>query len=186
MTDTLTLTLTLNPGAPPAMSRPPALNIAVRGVPAGQGQLSFLGKGRGARHTNEKSLKPWRRAIVTAATMVAGTHPYAGAKGVPTCPQCGRERKRHGLLDGPLAVHITVTVEQSKASAKRGDLWPDNNTTTDIDHHARAELDALTEAAVWHDDGQVAYLSVAKVFPVTPYPGALSEPGAVIRIWRLT
>lgn len=178
-------TLTLNPGALPAMNHPPALHIAVQGAPAGQGRVSFVGKGR-AIHSNQAELKPWRRAIVTAATTVAGTHPYAGAKGVLTCPQCGRKRSRHGLLDGPLAVHIAVTVEQSKTSAKRGDLWPANSTTTDIDHHARAELDALTEAAVWHDDGQVAYLSVAKVFPVTPYPGALSEPGAVIRIWRLT
>ena len=179
MTDTLTL-------GPPAKDTRPALHLIVRGTPAGQGQVSFLGKGRPAIHTNAARLKPWRRAIVAAATAGAGTHPYAGAKGVPTCPQCGRERKRHGLLDGPLGVHITVTVEQSKASAKRGDLWPANNTTTDIDHHARAELDALTEAAVWHDDGQVAYLSVAKVFPVTPYPGALDEPGALIRIWQLT
>lgn len=175
----------LNPGAPPAMNNRAALSIVVRGIPAGQGQVSFVGKGR-AIHSNHKALKPWRRTIVEAATMAAGTHPYAGAKGIPTCPQCSRQRKRHGLLGGPLAVHLTVTVEQSKASAKRGDLWPDNNTTTDIDHHARAELDALTEAAVWHDDGQVAYLAVAKVFPITPYPGALDEPGVLIRIWKLT
>lgn len=169
------------------LAAPPDLHVVVRGVdPAGQGQISFLGKGRPAIHTNAARLKPWRRAVVAAASAGAGTHPFAGPKGTTACQICGKERKRHGLLDGPLGVSLIVTVPQSKASAKRGDTWPANNTTTDIDHHARAELDALTEAAVWHDDGQVAYLSVTKVFPTSPHPDALPEPGAVIRVWRLS
>ncbi|WP_327066776.1 RusA family crossover junction endodeoxyribonuclease [Kitasatospora sp. NBC_01302] len=195
----------------PPISTRPHLLITVHGTPAGQGQISFLGKGRPAIHTNHATLKPWRRTIVEAATAAAETHVYlpppnakncvtcgiakprhgasshkfTAGKDAAKCHACGRERKRHGLLGGPLGLSLTVTVEQSMASAKRGDVWPDNNTTTDIDHHARAELDALTEAAVWHDDGQVAFLTVAKVFPTTPHPDALPKPGAVIRIWKL-
>lgn len=161
------------------------LTITVHGTPAGQGQVSFLGVGRPAVHTNRKFLLPWRRAVIAAAIAAAGTHEYVGPKGTKACLSCGVARKLHGLLAGPVGVQITVTVEQSKASAKRGDRWPDNNTTTDIDHHARAELDAITAASVVRDDGQVAHLTVDKVFPGSDHPHALDQPGAVIRIWQL-
>lgn len=164
----------------------PALTVRVYGTPAGQGQISCFGKGR-AIHTNEKRLKPWREAVAKAALEAAGTHRIvkSGQK-PPTCSVCGLLTKRHGLLAGPLRVTITVTMESSAAVAKRGDVWPDNMRTTDVDHHARAALDALSLASVWSDDAQVADLHVVKAYPTSPHPDALAEPGAVIRIWRLT
>lgn len=163
------------------------ITITAYGTPAGQGQVSFLGVGRPAIHSNQDVLLPWRQAITTAALKAAGTHRIAKVPGAtpPACAICGRLAKRHGLLDGPLEALVTVTVERTKAAAKRGDLWPDNRTSTDIDHHARACLDAISAASVWHDDAQVVRLQIAKTYPVTPALDVLDRPGAVIRIWQL-
>lgn len=163
------------------------ITITVHGTPAGQGAISFLGKGRPAVHTNRKTLLPWREAVTAAAIAKAGTHRIAKVPGSkpPKCGLCGRLAKLHGLLDGPLVASVTVTLERTKAAAKRGDLWPDNRTSTDIDHHARAALDAISAASIWHDDAQVVSLRATKAFPVTPVADVLDSPGAVIRIWQL-
>lgn len=162
------------------------LTITVHGTPAGQGAISFLGKGRPAIHTNQKVLKPWREAVTAAALEATGTHRIVkGTTKPPTCLLCGARTNRHGLLGGPIVASVCVTVERTKAAAKRGDLWPDNRDSSDIDHHARAALDAISAASWWHDDAQVVQLSAAKVFPVSPHPDALDAPGAVIRVWQL-
>jgi hypothetical protein len=162
------------------------LTITVHGTPAGQGAVSFLGKGRPAIHSNQKVLKPWRETITAEALAAAGTHRIVkGTAKPPTCIVCGARTNRHGLLSGPLYASVTVTVERTRAAEKRGDLWPDNRDSSDIDHHARAALDAISAASWWHDDAQVVQLRVAKVFPVTPHPDALDYPGAVICVWPL-
>ncbi|MDX3283604.1 hypothetical protein [Streptomyces scabiei] len=48
--------------------------ITVYGVPAGQGRVSFMGKGRPAVHSNAKVLKPWRKDIITAARARRSPH----------------------------------------------------------------------------------------------------------------
>jgi len=170
--------------------------ITVYGTPAGQGALSFLGKGRGAKHTNEKYLKPWRKAVSTAAQAVAGTHPCAAPPRPKTkpdekpapplpCTLCGVLPSLHGLLRGPVGIEITVSVVQPTTAAKRGDAWPANRTSSDIDHHARAVLDALTHASLWQDDAQVVELCARKVWAGGASLDALDRPGAVIRVWQL-
>lgn len=175
---------------------PSEFSITVYGTPAGQGRVSFF-KGRGV-HSNAKKLKPWRKAISEAAQVAADTHPYAGPpkpkakpgeekpKAQPKpCTLCGVLPSLHGLLTGPLGIEITVSVEQTAAAAQRGDVWPANRTSSDIDHHARAVLDALTHASLWRDDAQVVELCARKVWAGGVGLDALDRPGAVIHVWQL-
>lgn len=185
------------PAPPPAEAGPATeFTITTYGTPAGQGALSFLGKGRGAIHTNQKALKPWRKAVSEAAQAVAGTHPYTGppkpkkkpgepAQGPQPCTACGTMPSLHGLLAGPVGIELTVSIAQFAAAAKRGDVWPANRTSSDIDHHARAILDAISHASVWRDDSQVVELCARKVWAGGAGIDALDQPGAVIHIWTL-
>lgn len=196
----MTTLFDVDPAATTAAGPRPAAEytITVYGTPAGQGRVSFMGNGR-AIHSNQKVLKPWRDAVSSAAQETAGTHPYNGGPRTPkakpgekrpkTAPQpcltCGTLPSLHGLLDGPLGVEITVSVAQPAAAAKRGDVWPANRTSSDIDHHARAVLDSLTHASLWQDDAQVVELCARKVWAGGVGIDALDRPGAVIRVWQL-
>lgn len=157
--------------------------IVVHGDPAGQGQISFLGKGRGARHTNEKTLKPWRRAIVLATRDTTGAHGYTDWGGI--CLTCRIDKKQHGLYaNTPTGVQITITVPKPKTAPKRRQTWPITRYSTDIDHHARAVLDSLSESGVIKDDSQIVDLTIRKVYP-GDHPEALTQPGAIIRLYTL-
>jgi Holliday junction resolvase RusA-like endonuclease len=46
----------------------------------------------------------------------------------------------------------------------------------DIDKLTRAVLDAVTDAHVWQDDGQVISLRVEKIY---------GEPGVSVRVWKM-
>ena len=160
-----------------------ATTIVVRGEPAGQGAISFLGKGRGAKHTNEKTLKPWRRAIVLAARDATGAHGYTDWGGI--CLTCRITKDQHGMYANvPTAANITVTVPKPKTAPKRKRSWPITRHSSDIDHHARACLDALSESGVIRDDSQITELAIRKVYP-GEHPDALSTPGAIIRLYTL-
>ncbi|MEU6781458.1 RusA family crossover junction endodeoxyribonuclease [Nonomuraea angiospora] len=149
----------------------PLLTIAVHGTPAGQGAVSFFGRGRAA-HSNEKKLKPWRHSIVAAARdAVTLTHPTDAASDEP-------------LMLGPVVAEITITVPKPKSAPKRLTSWPITRYSSDIDHHARAVLDSLTVARVWKDDSQVVELTIRKVYPGEGVD-ALDQPGAVIRLWQV-
>lgn len=155
----------------------------VYGTPAGQGQITFLGKGRGSKHTNEKWLKPWRKAIILAAQNATGAHSYTDWNGI--CLTCRVKKDQHGLYANlPTAADITITVPKPKTAPKRRRTWPITRFSTDIDHHARACLDALSESGVIKDDSQIIELAVRKVYP-GEHPAALPEPGATIRLYTL-
>lgn len=161
-----------------------ALAFTVHGTPAGQGQISFLGKGRPAIHTNQKTLKPWRTAIINAARAASGAHGYTDRNG--TCLACHIPKDQHGLYANiPTAASITITVPKPKSAPKRQRTWPIKRSSTDIDHHARACLDSLSESGVIKDDSQIIELSIRKAYP-GEHPDALPQPGAVIRIYTLT
>lgn len=157
--------------------------ITVIGTPAGQGQISFLGKGRGARHTNEKRLKPWRRAVIQAARDATGAHGYTDFNGV--CLTCRIPKQEHGLYANvPTAIELTVTVPKPGNAPKRTRSWPITRYSTDIDHHARACLDSLSESGVIKDDSQIVDLTARKAYP-GEHPEALDQPGALIRLYTL-
>ncbi|MFH8295078.1 RusA family crossover junction endodeoxyribonuclease [Streptomyces sp. NPDC018059] len=178
-------TIAAAPGSPAVPQATQILEITVIGTPAGQGALSNKGGGRMV-HSNHAVLMPWRAAITQAAIRALGTHQRVRVKRQPNCRICGKPNRRHGVISqGPVAVQMVVTVERSEAAAKRGDLWPDNSTTSDADHHARSVLDALCNGSVYADDGQVVVLETTKVFSVTPVPDTLPRPGAVIRVWKI-
>lgn len=167
----------------------PQVTITVYGEPAGQGQVTFLGKGRGAKHTNEKRLKPWRRAIIAATRETTGCHGYTEWKPTPTtsiCLTCRIPKDRHGLFANvPTRADITITVDKPKSAPKRRRTWPITRSSTDIDHHARACLDSLSESGVIKDDSQITELAIRKVYP-GEHPAALDQPGAVIHLYTLT
>lgn len=140
------------------------LTVRVHGTPAGQGRVSFLGKGRPAIHSNAKRLLPWREAIIAAVHQEA-THGdgwiIAG--------------------DVPIETDITLTVVKPKSAPKRRRTWPITRSSTDLDHHIRAVHDALSKAGAFGDDSQVVETKARKVYP-GEHPLALTEPGALIRV----
>jgi hypothetical protein len=44
----------------------PAFTTFVEGIPVPQGSMVSNGIGRGLRHSNDKSLKPWRYTVINA------------------------------------------------------------------------------------------------------------------------
>jgi crossover junction endodeoxyribonuclease RusA len=154
----------------------PLLTITTIGTPAGQGAISFFGRGRAA-HSNEAKLKPWRQRIISAAR-------DAILLNFPTVAARVEDSGHAPLLAGPVIAEITITVVKPKSAPKRATSWPITRYSSDIDHHARAVLDALTEARVWKDDAQVVELTIRKVYPGEGVD-ALDEPGAVIRLWQV-
>lgn len=172
----------------PAPANPPAgagpIVITVYGEPAGQGRISFYGQGR-AKHSNDKELKAWRGAIVTATKKAAGCHEYAEWGTLGWCAVCRVPGRQHGLLvDVPVGVDLTVTVEKPKSAPKRTRSWPITRYSTDADHHARACLDALSASGLLHDDAQVVELTVRKVYP-GEHELALGRTGALIKVWQI-
>lgn len=124
------------------------LLIDVAGEPVPKG--SMIGLRRGQRVVlvagNETKLRHWREHVTNTA------------------------RARAALTDaprfhGPLAVTLAffVTRPASVTPTKR----PRPSVPPDIDKLARAILDALTQAAVWDDDGQVVELHAAKHYALT-------------------
>lgn len=140
------------------------LAVTVHGTPAGQGRVSFLGKGRPAIHSNQKKLLPWREAIIAAVREEA--HRGDGAMIVG---------------DVPIETDITITVAKPKSAPKRRRTWPITRSSTDLDHHVRAVHDALSRAGAFGDDSQVVETKARKVYP-GEHPLALGEPGALIRV----
>lgn len=139
------------------------LTVTVHGTPAGQGQVSFFGKGR-ATHTNGKRLYPWRDAIAAAVHQETTTGSGAVIIG-----------------DVPIETDITLTVVKPKSAPKRRRTWPITRYSTDLDHHIRAVHDALSKAGAFGDDSQVVETKARKVYP-GEHPLALTEPGALIRV----
>lgn len=161
------------PGAE-VISFPP---IVVYGTPAPQGSKRIAragGKITGRPiliEDNNEAKNSWRDAVSVAARMII----------------------RHGGMDlpvfpGPLAVSMVLTRKRPSGLPKRkrigGDLievthYP--NTRPDVDKLSRAVLDALKDAGVYADDGQVVVLLAAKSYP-REWPDSLEIPGAVIRV----
>lgn len=138
----------------------PLLDITVRGLPVGQGNLRHLGRGRPAIHQNAKELKPWREAIrSTAAEAMGDVAPF----------------------DGPLALLAMFTVRKPASAPKRRLSWPDRRP--DLDHLLRAVGDALTGVAIT-DDSRLIDVRTGKRYPGERV-GSLPYPGVLIRLYAV-
>ncbi|MGW1071516.1 RusA family crossover junction endodeoxyribonuclease [Streptomyces sp. NPDC002537] len=149
-------------GAGPA----PDLIVTVRGHrPAAQGSKRHVGRGRLVEQS--RRVAPWRAAVEAAAqAAIAG---------------CGLD----GPLDGPLSVEIVFTVRKPASAPKRRLSWPVTRDSGDLDKLLRSTFDALTTSGAIADDSRIVEVTARKVHPGEGLD-ALAEPGAVIRIWRLS
>lgn len=136
-----------------------AITVSVPGVPQPQGSIRHLGKGRPSKHSNAKTLLPWRAAVAAAAQEAMRG---LGAVG------------EEWPLTGPVHVDVVFYLPRP-ASAPRSRRLP--HVRPDLDKLVRAVLDALgsrTGAGVFGDDGQVVTVSAAKQYGM---------PGCLVTVW---
>jgi hypothetical protein len=168
----------------------PTLYFDVEGDPIGQGALTPVrikpkgGKERlGNRHSNEKTLKPWRKAVQEAAERAA------------------RRLRWTPVPEGaPIRLDTVFTLPYGPTARRQGRRYPTvgSATNSDLDHYIRAAADAVSLAtlaeetgedtadglrAVWGDDIQIVEHRAVKCYPGM-HPLALPVPGA--RIWVRT
>lgn len=143
--------------------------FVVVGDPVGQGRVSFRGKGRGAFHSNEHILNPWRAEIGRAfARWVLGMG----------------QQSPWEALTGPLQVDRFYTV-QKPATKKSQRPWPivTSAKNSDIDHYDRAVFDGLSKCGAIQDDALIIGGAHWKAYPNT-HPLCPPEPG--VHIWIYT
>ena len=140
----------------------------MNGTPRPQGSKRHVGNGRLVEMS--KGLAEWRGTVRAYALATVA-----------------RERW-HYAPGEPFAVKITFVIPRPAGHLRTGKyagqvkesapLWP--AVRPDIDKLARAVLDGLT-GAVFSDDGQVAVLTLAKVYKGTVYRNS----GAIIEVEAL-
>jgi crossover junction endodeoxyribonuclease RusA len=141
------------------------LRARVVGIPVTQGSKRAVmrGKRAGMIDANDAKLRPWRDAV--RSTVVDALGPDSTA------------------TTGPVRVVLAFALPRPASAPKTRRTWPMGARSGDVDKLARAVLDALTDAAVWHDDAQVLDLHVLK-----DYPGPHIEqntPGVLIAVYRI-
>ncbi|WP_185893615.1 RusA family crossover junction endodeoxyribonuclease [Streptomyces sp. WAC08241] len=149
----------------------PSLTVAVHGLPGPQGSKTAVGQRRSRRtgrlvtvmKESSDKVKPWRDKVQKAIEEA-----IAKGKAQP--------------LTGPVYAHITFTLPKPASAPKRRRTYP--NVKPDIDKLERSTYDAITSAKAWKDDGSVIENHSRKVYP-NEHPDALTEPGAVIRLYTL-
>jgi Holliday junction resolvase RusA-like endonuclease len=150
----------------------PSLTIAVHGFPGPQGSKSPVGWGRSRKtgkaiplmRESSKKVKPWREKVTYAITAAI-------------------LRGDAQALAGPVRADVTFTMPKPLNAPKRRRTYP--AVSPDIDKLERSTFDAISAAKAWEDDGRVIESHSRKVYP-GEHPEALSEPGAIIRLYTLT
>lgn len=150
----------------------PRLTIAVHGLPGPQGSKSPVGWGRSRKtgkaiplmRESSKKVKPWREKVTDAITAAI-------------------LRGDAEALAGPVRADVTFTMPKPVNAPKRRRTYP--AVSPDIDKLERSTFDAISAAKAWEDDGRVIESRSRKVYP-GEHPEALSEPGAIIRLYTLT
>lgn len=131
----------------------------VIGAPAPQGSKRHVGGGRMIE--SSKKVRPWRQDVKAAAIEAL----YARGSLHP--------------LQGPLRLVVVFTVVKPLSAPKRRRTWPCKKP--DVDKLLRSTMDALTDAGLWRDDGQVIDVRAVKAFP-GEHPEAMPVPGARIQV----
>jgi Holliday junction resolvase RusA-like endonuclease len=96
------------------------------------------------------------------------------------------EAKPEGFeaFEGPLTVVLAFALRKPKVAERGPRRWPIGKTAGDVDKLTRSVLDALTDAAVFGDDGQVVRLVVEKDYPGTKECGYQASPGVRVLVER--
>lgn len=134
----------------------------VPGVPVQQGSKRSLGPGRPFIEANKERLVPWRESVAWHARENRTADADDGV-----------------VFAGPVQVELVASFPRpkshyrGKARVLRDDAPLYKTSTPDIDKIARAALDALTVAAMWRDDSQVAHLATVKVYSERPGLGVV-------------
>lgn len=130
----------------------------VNGIPRPQPRPRATIRGAHAGVYDPGTANAWRNAVKLAAVAVLPDKP----------------------LDGPLSVDLEILLPRPKRLMRKkdpeGEVWA-TGKLNDVDNLAKAIMDALTNARVWEDDGQVVSLAVRK-----KYHAKECEPGALILI----
>lgn len=149
--------------------RAPDFTVTVTGTPGPQGSKTAgidSRTGRMFMGESSKKVAPWRRRVVNAAKAA-----------LP---------EQHTPLDGPLHADMVFSWPRPKNKLPKERLGRPT-TPPDLSKLLRSTEDALTTAGVWADDARVvSYGELDKRYTGDPHPDALAEPGAVIRVWKLT
>lgn len=137
------------------------IHFAVHGTPKGQPRPRAFSRGGFTRVYDPGTAEGWKSQIAVAA------RPFL-------CEQ----------FVGPVHLKIDFYFPRPKAHSGKHGLKPNAPrlciTKPDADNAAKAVMDALTELKFWHDDAQVAVLSVFKRYASDP-----SFEGAIIEISEL-
>ena len=148
----------------------PPVTIVVRGRPAPQGsKRAFAGKRKdgttyaGVIESSHDRVKSWRAAVIDA------------------CDDQAPAPTLHGPLDVTMLFWLPRPRSHHRAGRNCHLLRPGPprlpGAAPDIEKLARATSDALTDAAVWRDDGQVTDCHLSK-----RYADGDQVPGALITI----
>lgn len=124
------------------------LRVFVAGVPVPQGSKKVV-RGR-LIDDNAHELKAWRKSVRTAVEVL----------------HHGERIERDGVV-------VLAEFRMPRPPSVRR-AFP--SVRPDVDKLARAICDALTEARVWKDDGQVVSLTASKVYS--------DRPGVLLRVGR--
>ncbi|MFC3348230.1 RusA family crossover junction endodeoxyribonuclease [Streptomyces echinoruber] len=151
----------------------PVFDITVHGTPGPQG--SKTRNPSGALYESSAKVKPWREAVKSAALDALAYdeawRPLREAVRLEVVFTLRRPRSHYGTGRNAGVV---------KPSAPQFPIGK-----PDTDKLLRSTQDALKDAGVLLDDSVVTDTVAAKRYVLTGVD-ALSHPGAVIRVWRLT
>ncbi len=139
------------------------ITFVAHGVPAPKGSTKAFVRGGRAIVVNDcERTKPWQAVVMHAAIEAMG-----GARLMAT---------------GPVAVGIEFRLPRPKSLLKRDGTPRDERRAPavkpDLDKLVRSILDAITDAGVWLDDGQVVSMFTTKVYS--------SAPGVTVSVGRVT
>lgn len=114
----------------------PTVTLNVAGIPAAQPRQKFARRGNYVHTYTPKSADGWKSAI-RAEAIKSGVKI---GKGVP--------------------VELSIVFTMPRPKSRAGEIQ--HVVKPDIDNLAKAVMDALSGAGIWHDDAQVYRLGVIK------------------------
>lgn len=112
-------------------------------VPKPKGSMRSVGRGRMVEAV--KGSKDWRQRVTLAAGQA-----MVGALA--------------DMFPAGTEVEVRLSFRFSRPTSVKNGRGPATSATGDLDKLCRNILDALTDAGVWHDDGQVVSLTASKTY----------------------